>query len=138
MGLSSFQPGQPQQQNHFIQSGELSCAHELGVLDGAEHVPLIAVVDGHKAFRAEVKQALMSLYRVKGFTNAEEALHEMRLELPSVILIDERVEPRGGFEFIYALNRDPLLSPIPTIITSLREPFTIANALQQCGGDASC
>jgi HD-GYP domain-containing protein (c-di-GMP phosphodiesterase class II) len=137
MGLSLFQPGQPQLPHSLTQSGAVFCPHDLGVKDGAEHVALIAVVDTHSAFRAEVKQALISLYRVKGFANAETALREMRLELPSVILIDEMVEPRGGYEFIYELNRDPILSPIPTIITSLREPSSIAGALRQCGADTS-
>ena len=98
-------------------------------------VALIAVVDAHVAFRAEVGRALMSLYRVNGYPDANWALRAMHAAPPAVILIDEMIGPKGGCEFVYDLKRDPILATVPTIIASVHEPAVIADALRQCGAD---
>lgn len=98
-------------------------------------VALIAVIDAHSGFRAQVAQALMSLYRVAEYPDSSHAIHGMRAELPAVILVDEQIEPRGGCEFIAALKRDPTLAHIPTIITSKHAESVIGEAMRQCGAD---
>ena len=113
----------------------ITCSNKWGLQGHSERVALIAIIDAHIAFRAQVGRALMSLYRVKGFPDEVEAIREMRLEPPSVILIDEMIGPRGGCELIYDLRRDPILANVPTVITSAHAPSEIADALQQCGAD---
>ena len=80
----------------------ITCSNKWGLQGHSERVALIAIIDAHIAFRAQVGRALMSLYRVKGFPDEVEAIREMRLEPPSVILIDEMIGPRGGCELIHA------------------------------------
>ena len=100
-----------------------------------EQVALIAVIDAHAGFRAQVAQALVSLYRVTEYPDAERALHGLRAAPPSIILVDERIAPRGGFELIAQLRLDPTLAAIPAVITSKHEPSVIDEALRQCGAD---
>ncbi|RAU20796.1 two-component system response regulator [Paramagnetospirillum kuznetsovii] len=113
----------------------ITCSNKWGLQGQSKRVALIAIIDTHIAFRAQVGRALMSLYRVKGFPNEVEAIREMRLEPPSVILIDEMIGPRGGCELIHDLRQDPILANVPTVITSIHAPSEIADALQQCGAD---
>ena len=84
-------------------------------------VALIAVVDTNAAFRTEVVQALISLYRVNEYADAKIALQAMRIVPPAVILVDEEIEPNGGYDFIAQLKQDPVLSKVPTIITLKRD-----------------
>ncbi|RAU22756.1 two-component system response regulator [Paramagnetospirillum kuznetsovii] len=100
-------------------------------------VALIAVVDANASFRAQVSQALMSLYRVNEYPDAERALHGLKAAPPSVILVDEQTAPRGGCEFIAQLKRDPALAQVPTILTAKHEASVLAEALRQCGADGS-
>jgi putative nucleotidyltransferase with HDIG domain len=96
-------------------------------------VALIAVVDSNATFRNEVAQALISLYRVNPYVDTQEALKGLRAEPPSVVLVDEVADARGGFQFIADLKRDPSLSNIPAIVTTKRDPVAIDAAVSQCG-----
>ena len=100
-------------------------------------VSLIAVVDSRPAFRAEVAQALISLYRVNQYPDAERALHGLRTAPPAVILVDEQIAPDGGCALIAQLKREPSLATIPTLLTSRHDEASMADSLRQCGA-AGC
>ncbi|MBF0356237.1 MAG: HD domain-containing protein [Alphaproteobacteria bacterium] len=101
------------------------------------HVALIAVIDSNPVFRNEVAQALISLYRVSQYDDTDQALQGLRRETPSVILVDEQAVSRGGLQFIADLKRDPILADVPAILTTRRDPLSIAQAMRQCGADTS-
>jgi len=98
-------------------------------------VALIAVVDTNPVFRAEVVQAMVSLYRVNEYHDPEQALLGLRIAAPSVILVDDETAPKGGFHFIKQLKLIPALAEVPTIITSKHDPSEIAEELKDCGAD---
>ena len=100
-------------------------------------VALIAVVDSNPVFRNEVAQALISLYRVHQYSDTRQALQALRLEAPAVILVDEEADSKGGFQFIAEMKRDPVLAAIPAIVSTKRDPLSIAQAMRQCGADSS-
>ena len=77
----------------------------------------IAVVDTNVAFRSEVAKSLISLYSVTEYDDVERALDGLRAHPPAVILVDEKIAPRGGVHFIARLKREPALKAIPTVIT---------------------
>ena len=100
-------------------------------------VSLIAVIDDHASHRAQVAQSLVSLYRVNEYPDAERALHGLRAAPPAVILVDEKIAPKGGCAFIAALKSEPLLAHIPTLITTKNGQAEMAEAVQQCGASGS-
>ena len=100
-------------------------------------VALIAVIDSNPAFRTEVSQALISLYRVIEYSDPEHALHGLRAAPPSVILVDDQVAPRGGFAFVEQVKKIPALSSIPVVVTSRHSAADIESQIVHCGAAGS-
>jgi putative nucleotidyltransferase with HDIG domain len=90
-------------------------------------VSLVAVLDPNANHREQVGQALISLYRVNQYPNAEHALPGLRHAPPSVLLVDEDTPPAGGIAFIKHLRHEPLLARVPCILTSKRTDAGIAH-----------
>jgi len=98
-------------------------------------VAQIAVVDSNPVFRAEVVQSLISLYRVIEYADSELALTGLRIVVPSVILVDDMTQPKGGFDFVVKLKRIPELAQVPIIVTTKNDEADISDQLAECGAN---
>jgi HD-GYP domain-containing protein (c-di-GMP phosphodiesterase class II) len=105
----------------------------LRQLTKSPHVALVAVIDSNPSFRAEVAQAMVSLYNIDEYSDPDLAMEGLCRNLPSVILVDDEMAPRGGFDFIRRIKKITALAGIPTIVTSKRAESQIADDLNQCG-----
>ena len=106
-------------------------------MDKTDKVALIAVIDTNAVFRKEVVQALMSLYNVSEYDDVERAIDALRANPPSVILVDEKIRPGGGYQFIARLKREPALAKVPTVITLGEEAKIMGEDFRRNGADGA-
>ena len=100
-------------------------------------VAQIAVVDTNAVFRKEVSQALISLYHVIEFSDIERALDDMRVKPPSVILVDEKIQPGGGAQFIARCRRVPGLATVPIVLTLSEAAKMMGEEFRRQGADGA-
>jgi HD-GYP domain-containing protein (c-di-GMP phosphodiesterase class II) len=113
-------------------------------------VALVAVVGGNRHHRQQVRAALLSLYRVHEYPDAEAALPCLRADPPDVLLVDEPIPPRDGFDFVRKLRWEQAFVHTPIILTVKAGDAASATApvpgtapdleqqlVRQCGADAA-
>jgi signal transduction histidine kinase len=65
------------------------------------------------------------------YTNADEAIEALRVNLPLLVISDIVMPGMDGYEFCSMIKNDPLLKDIPVILlTSLSDPLDIIKGLQ--------
>jgi CheY-like chemotaxis protein len=77
-------------------------------------------------------------YRVLRASDGREMLNILAEEHPDVILMDLVMPGMDGFEFLATRKNDPLLSKIPVVVISARDPLghpIVSNALSVTAGD---
>jgi putative nucleotidyltransferase with HDIG domain len=100
-------------------------------------VALVAVIDGNARRRHQIAAALLSLYRVHVYPDADRALPGLRADPPDVLLVDEQTPPHDGFAFIRTLRWEPSFARTPIIVTTKASEAALAQWLDQCGADAA-
>ena len=93
---------------------------------------------------AETTRALLEWegYRVRLASNGREALSEIRVKRPCIVLLDLMMPVMSGWDFMGELLRDPAVRDLPVIIVSavaenapsgatavLKKPFEMAHLL---------
>lgn len=79
----------------------------------------VLVVDDELDIREAVAEALTDEgFVVFAARDGAEALRELRLHPPSIVLLDLMMPGMNGWEFCRARERDPALSAIPVIVIS--------------------
>lgn len=97
---------------------------------------VVGVVDGDPLHRNQVSTALTSFYRVTEYSDSDRAMNGLRLVPPCVMVIDELVPPRGGYEFVKKIRRDKTLSTVPIILTGNHNRSEVIAAVESSGADA--
>jgi signal transduction histidine kinase/CheY-like chemotaxis protein len=88
--------------------------------DGADNAVL--VVEDEPDAREMVRRMLESEgWRVREAGNGKQALEELALEMPSVIILDLMMPEMDGFEFIAEVHRHKEWQSIPVIVVTARE-----------------
>jgi CheY-like chemotaxis protein len=59
-------------------------------------------------------------HEVLGVSNGEEAIHQAKLTLPDIIIMDVRMPKINGYEACKILKADPSTTTIPVIFLSVR------------------
>jgi two-component system alkaline phosphatase synthesis response regulator PhoP len=59
-------------------------------------------------------------YKVKGVTSGEEALHEVRRKIPSLIILDLMLPGVNGFDVCKSLKGDPKTKAVPIVMLTAR------------------
>jgi len=59
-------------------------------------------------------------YQVKGVTSGEEALHEVRRKIPSLIILDLMLPGVNGFDVCKSLKGDPKTKVVPIVMLTAR------------------
>ena len=59
-------------------------------------------------------------YQVKGVTSGEEALHEVRKKIPSLIILDLMLPGVNGFDVCKSLKGDPKTKAVPIVMLTAR------------------
>ena len=85
-------------------------------------VALVSVVDPNALHRSQVASALMSLYRVNPYPDAQHALPGLLAAPPNVLIVDEAVQTAEGADFLKSVRRQVSLAKVPIIFVS-REPL---------------
>lgn len=76
----------------------------------------VMIVDDDKQFLAEISEVLkMSGYNTVEFSSGSEALKQVILEKPDVILLDLKMEGKGGFEVASKLKCSMETRQIPIV-----------------------
>ncbi len=81
----------------------------------------ICVVDANARFRAEVRDALTSVYEVQELSEQGPALDAISLVPPAAIILDENVIPNGGLALLREIGCVPELRKVPLICTAPHE-----------------
>jgi len=83
-------------------------------------MPLIVVVDDDGDTLEVYRRVLETVgFRVSLFVDPEEALEQMRIEPPSVLITDLMMSSvDSGFELSRAVKSDPRLSSLPVIVAT--------------------
>lgn len=101
----------------------------------AQPIETILVVDDEPDVQRLFRRMLLSAgrgYRILRASDGQEALEVLQEHRVDVILLDLVMPNMDGFQFLVQKNRDPALSPIPTIVVSARDPAgqpIVSNAL---------
>jgi CheY-like chemotaxis protein len=87
--------------------------------DSISETPLVLVVDDD----ADAREALTELLQIQGFAvlaaaNGREALELLKVENPSVVLLDLMMPVLSGWEFLRWRKAQPEAAKIPVIVTS--------------------
>jgi two-component system alkaline phosphatase synthesis response regulator PhoP len=82
----------------------------------------IMVVEDDESIRRLLEVALASNgYYPQGFDNAQDALDDMRLSPPRVVIMDIMMAGMSGLEAARAMRLDPALSEIPLILLTAKD-----------------
>jgi signal transduction histidine kinase/CheY-like chemotaxis protein len=89
----------------------------------AQGARLIAVVDDDPDAQRILRHILEGAgYQVQSILDSQVALHELRRNSPSLILLDLNMAPLDGWMLLDQLHQDPLLAAIPAAICSVLDP----------------
>jgi signal transduction histidine kinase/CheY-like chemotaxis protein len=89
----------------------------------AQGARLIAVVDDDPDAQRILRHILEGAgYQVQSILDSQVALHELRRNSPSLILLDLNMAPLDGWMLLDQLHQDPLLAAIPVVICSVLDP----------------
>lgn len=82
----------------------------------------ITVVEDDESIRRLLEVALSSNgYQPQGFDNARDALDDMRLSPPRVVIMDIMMDGLSGLEAARAMRLEPALSEIPLILLTAKD-----------------
>src|SRR5215217_2350461 len=92
----------------------------------------VLIVDDETTVRDMMQRMLTFLgYETMVATNGAEALEQMRLRRPCVVLLDIRMPVMDGFEFRRQQLADPALADIPVVcVSGYYEPDSVYDELQ--------
>jgi signal transduction histidine kinase/DNA-binding response OmpR family regulator len=85
--------------------------------------PLIAVIDDDVDSQQILRTMLEPAgYYVQSILDSQVALEELRRVLPSLIVLDLKMEPLDGWTLLGQIREDPSLAAIPVVICSVVDP----------------
>jgi putative nucleotidyltransferase with HDIG domain len=94
---------------------------------------VVAIVDGNAQHRAMVSEALLSFYTVHQYGIAADAISNMLISAPKLILVGERVGAGSGANFIRDLRKEKLFGDVPVIFIVDSEDFRIVDKMRDLG-----
>ncbi len=92
----------------------------------------VLVVDDSAAFSLMLQKALLMRgeFQVDTAKNGQEALDQIKIELPELIMLDIEMPIMGGIEFLEHIRKDETFKTIPVIImTSNKSKEVIQKAV---------
>ncbi|MFH1620373.1 MAG: response regulator transcription factor [bacterium] len=97
----------------------------------------ILAVD-HNAEHLESFKALLEKqgYMVRTATSVKDAMHELRADLPHLLITEISLHDRPGSDLIMEVRRDDNLKPLPIIVRAARDNLSDRVYLLQLGTDA--
>ncbi len=90
-----------------------------------DHIQTVLIVDDDREFLRLFARVLGSAerpYRVLQTTNGQRALSLLHERRPDVMLLDLMMTKMDGFQVLEQKRRDPLISKIPVIVISAKDP----------------
>jgi CheY-like chemotaxis protein len=96
---------------------------------------VVLLIDDEPYIREVVQACLRDLcgWTVTAVASAQEALKQLSVEQPDVILLDVLMPGMDGITFIHRLNKKPLKQPIPIILLSAKARWFTPQQLHQLG-----
>ena len=86
--------------------------------------PYVAIAVSDPSRRSEAANCLRSLYRFSEYPDTSRALAGCRACVPRLVLVCEKLSPGGGFDFVRAMQLDPVLAAIPVLMPSIIDIFS--------------
>lgn len=96
---------------------------------------VVLLIDDEPYIREIVQACLRDLcgWTVRTVSSAQEALKQLSVEQPDVILLDVIMPGMDGITFIHRLHKSPLKQPIPIILLSAKARWFTPQQLHQLG-----
>ena len=82
--------------------------------------PMIIVADDNADMRAYLQRVLAKPYRVTLATDGADALAQIRLQRPELVLTDAMMPRMSGYDLLNAIRADPTLRSIPVVFLTAR------------------
>ncbi|HIJ37709.1 MAG TPA: HD domain-containing protein [Rhodospirillaceae bacterium] len=101
----------------------------------AGKLALVAIVDPNEAHRQQIGTALMSLYRVQGYSDGNHAQPGIKVAQPDILLIDDAAGPGDGFALAKTIRRNSALAAMPIIMVARGSEEKVRQASQAAGAD---
>lgn len=104
---------------------DMLTGHGTTDVDPSSTLNSILVVDDHPANLLALAQILQTKgYKVRKATSGAMTLETVRVQAPSLILLDVRMSPMDGFEVCETLKRSPQTCAIPILFVSASDELS--------------
>jgi len=102
---------------------------------GGKNAPVIMAVEDDPTSLHTIKTVLEKRgYVVESAKNAEEALRQLRLRAPAVLILDVMMPGMSGYDLCQTIKRDQVLRKIPVIFLTAKDTAEDFKCGREAGG----